>query len=115
MRQGFRLEETSVLTDDFIRELISVGEVDLLVGVPTHNNAATVGEVVQAVRVGLLKYFPRERVVIVNADGGSKDSTRDVIAAASINDVQHSSDLYALRTLHCISTVYDGSEDMKRW
>ena len=81
---------------------------DLLVGLPTHNNAETVGEVVQAIRVGLLKYFPRERVVIVNADGGSKDSTRDVIAAASINDLQHSSDLYALRTLHCISTVYDG-------
>jgi len=47
-------------------------------------------------------------VVIVNADGGSKDSTRDVVAAASINDLQHSSDLYALRTLHCISTIYEG-------
>jgi len=80
--------------------------VDLLVGVPTHNNAKTVGETVQAIRAGLLKYFPRERVVIVNPDGGSKDSTRDVIAAASINDLQRSSDLYALRTLHCISTVY---------
>jgi glucosylglycerate synthase len=80
--------------------------VDLLVGLATHNNAKTVGETVQAVRVGLLKYFPRERVVIVNADGGSRDSTCDVIAAASINDLQHSSDLYALRTLHCISTVY---------
>ena len=62
----------------------------------------------QAIRAGLLKYFPRERVVIVNADGGSKDSTRDVIAAASINDLQRSSDLYALRTLHCISTIYGG-------
>jgi hypothetical protein len=80
--------------------------VDLLVGVPTHNNAKTVGETVQAIRVGLLKYFPRERVVIVNPDGGSKDSTREVVAAASINDVQRSSDLYALRTLHCISTIY---------
>jgi hypothetical protein len=80
--------------------------VDLLVGVPTHNNAKTVGETVQAIRVGLLKYFPRDRVVIVNADGGSKDSTRDVVAAASINDLQRSSDLYALRTLHCISTIY---------
>jgi hypothetical protein len=74
--------------------------------VPTHNNAKTVGETVQAIRVGLLKYFPRERVVIVNADGGSKDSTREVIAAASINDLQRSSELYALRTLHCISTIY---------
>jgi hypothetical protein len=86
-----------------------VGEVDLLVGVPTHNSAKTVGETVQGIRLGLLKYFPRERTVILNADGGSKDSTRDVVAAASINDVQRASDLYALRTLPCISTVYGDS------
>jgi hypothetical protein len=86
-----------------------VGEVDLLVGVPTHNNAKTVGQTTQEIRVGLLKYFPRERAVILNADGGSKDSTREVVAAASINDVQRSSDLYALRTLPCISTVYGNS------
>ena len=103
------LDESSVLTDDFIRQLISVGEVDLLVGVPTHNNAKTVGETIQGIRVGLLKYFPRERAVILNADGGSKDSTGEVVAAASINDVQRSSDLYALRTLPCISTVYGSS------
>jgi hypothetical protein len=83
--------------------------VDLLVGVPTCNNAKTVGETVQAIRVGLLKYFPRERVVILNTDAGSKDSTREVIAAASINDLQRPSDLYALRTLPVISTVYGGS------
>jgi hypothetical protein len=86
-----------------------VGEVDLLVGVPTHNNVKTVGETVQGIRVGLLKYFPRERAVILNVDGGSKDGTRDVVAAASISDVQRSSDLYALRTLPCISTVYGDS------
>jgi glucosylglycerate synthase len=86
-----------------------VGEVDLLVGVPTHNSAKTVGETVQGIRLGLLKYFPRERTVILNADGASKDSTRDVVAAASINDVQRASDLYALRTLPCISTVYGDS------
>jgi len=83
--------------------------VDLLVGVPTHNNARTVGETVQGIRVGLLKYFPRERAVILNLDAGSKDSTREVVAAASINDVQRSADLYALRTLPCISMVYGDS------
>lgn len=79
---------------------------DLLVGVPTHNNAKTVGETVQGIRVGLLKYFPRERAVILNVDGGSKDNTCEVVAAAAINDVQRSSDLFSLRTLPCISTVY---------
>jgi len=102
------LPEESILTDEFLRQLINVGEADILVGVPTYNNAATVGQVVQTIRAGLLKYFPRERAVIVNADGGSRDQTPDLVRGASINDLQHSSDLYALRTLHCISAEYPG-------
>ena len=75
---------------------------------PTYNNAATIGQVVQTIRAGLLKYFPRERAVIINPDGGSRDQTQDLVRGASINDLQHSSDLQALRTLHCISTEYPG-------
>jgi hypothetical protein len=102
------LPETSILSDDFIRELINVGEVDILVGVPSYNDGRTVGQVVQAVRAGLLKYFPRERVVIINADGGSHDGTQDLVRAASISDLSVSSDVHALRTLHSISTQYEG-------
>jgi hypothetical protein len=102
------LAEESILTDDFLRELINVGEVDILIGVPTYNDGGTVGQVVQAVRAGLLKYFPRHRVVIVNADGGSRDASRDLVRAASISDLQHASNLHALRTLHCLSTRYPG-------
>ncbi len=101
------LAEESILSDDFLRQLINVGEVDLLIGVPTHNNARTVGQVVQAIRAGLLKYFPRERAVIINADGGSRDGSQDLVRAASISDLQQSSNLHALRTLHCISTQYE--------
>jgi glucosylglycerate synthase len=102
------LAEESILTDEFLRQLINVGEADILVGVPTYNNAATVGQVVQTIRAGLLKYFPRERAVIVNADGGSRDQTPDLVRGASINDAQVSSDIHALRTLHCISAEYPG-------
>jgi glucosylglycerate synthase len=102
------LAEESILTDEFLRQLIDVGEADVLVGVPTYNNAATVGQVVQSIRAGLLKYFPRERAVIVNADGGSRDQTPDLVRGASINDLQHSTDLNALRTLHSISAEYAG-------
>jgi hypothetical protein len=101
------LPEESILSDEFIRELINVGEVDILVGVPTHNDARTVAQVVQSVRAGLLKYFPRARSVIINADGGSRDGTRELVCAASIND-SVSSNLLALRTLHSISTQYEG-------
>jgi hypothetical protein len=100
------LVEESILTDDFLRELINVGEVDLLVGLATFNDAKTVGSVMQAVRAGLLRYFPRLRTVVVNADGGSRDGTQELVRAASISDMRHVLNLSSLRTLHCISTQY---------
>jgi hypothetical protein len=102
------LAEESILTDDFLRELMNVGEVDILIGVPTFNDAKTVGQVVQAIRAGLLKYFPRQRAVIINVDGGSRDGTQDLVRAASISDLNHISNLNTLRTLHSISTRYEG-------
>jgi hypothetical protein len=101
-----KLAEESFLTDDLIRQLINVGEVDLVVGLPTHNNAKTISPVLQAVQAGILKCFPRERVVIINADGGSRDGTPELITGVSIDDVRHAYKLHALRTLHAISTQY---------
>jgi glucosylglycerate synthase len=101
-----KVAESSILTDDFIRQLINVGEVDVLVGLPTHNNASTIGPVVSAIQVGLLRAFPRERAAIINVDGGSRDGTPDLVTGASIDDIRHASNLYALRTLHSISTQY---------
>jgi len=102
------LAEESILTDDFLRELMNVGEVDILVGVPTYNSAATVGQVVQAIRAGLLQHFPRLRAVIINADGGSRDGTQELVRAASISDMQNATHPQALRTLHSISARYEG-------
>jgi len=101
-----KLAEGSILTDDFIRQLINVGQIDILVGLPTHNNASTIGPVVSAIQVGLLRAFPRERAAIINVDGGSRDGTPDLVTGASIDDLRHASNLYALRTLHSISTQY---------
>jgi glucosylglycerate synthase len=104
-----RLAEESFLTDDFLRQLIDVGEVDILVGVPTHNNAKTIGSIVETIQAGILQFFPRERAAIINADGGSRDSTPELVVSAAIDDAQGSSKVYALRTLHSISTQYAGS------
>lgn len=103
------MEDESFLTDDFLRQLINVGEVDILVGLPTHNNAKTVGPVVQTIRTGLLRDFPRERAVIINADGGSRDGTPELVTGVSIDDARPVSNLYALRTMHSISTQYAGT------
>ena len=102
------MPEESILSDGFVRELMNVGDVDIVVGVPTYNDARSVGQVVQAVRAGLLKHFPRERSVIINADGGSRDGTQDLVRAAAISDLSVASDVHALRTLHSISTQYEG-------
>jgi hypothetical protein len=105
------LAEESVLTDDLLRQLINVGEVDILVGLPTYNNAKTIGPVIQAVQAGILKSFPRERAVIISADGGSRDGTSELVAAASISDARQVSNPYALRTLPSISTQYSRSPE----
>ena len=100
------MPEDTLLSDDFLRQLINVGEVDILVGLPTHNNAKTIEPVLLAIQAGILKCFPRERAVIINADGGSHDDTRKLVIGASIDDVWSASKAYALRTLHAISTEY---------
>ncbi|MDH4101287.1 MAG: glycosyltransferase [Nitrospirota bacterium] len=56
---------------------------DIVVGIPSYNNAATIGHVVRAVDAGLHKYFPDKKAVIVNSDGGSKDGTPDVVKNTS--------------------------------
>ena len=103
------MAEESVLSDELLRDLIAVGEVDLLVGVPTYNNARTAGQVVRAVQVGFLKYFPRERTVLINPDGGSTDGTQEAVRNATVGDFQTLMTSQPLRTLHRISTPYHGN------
>jgi glucosylglycerate synthase len=59
----------------------ALGEADVVVGIPSYNNARTIGHVVRAAALGLAKHFPDRRAVIVNSDGGSRDGTPDVVAA----------------------------------
>jgi glucosylglycerate synthase len=106
-----QLDDGTFLTDDFLRQLINVGEVDILVGLPTHNNAKTIGSIVHAIQSGILHAFPRERAVIINADGGSRDGTPELVTGISIDDVRPASNLNALRTLHSISTKYASSPE----
>ncbi len=100
------MAEETLLSDAFLRQLINVGEVDIVVGLPTHNNSKTIAPVVRAIQTGILKCFPRERAVIINSDGGSQDGTSEIVTGASIDDVRRESKVYALRTLHCISARY---------
>lgn len=98
------MADESILSDDLLRQLISVGEVDVVVGLPTHNNARTAAHVAQMIRTGLVQYYLRERAVILNIDAGSRDGTRELVQAAAISDARDTASLQSLRTLRCIST-----------
>jgi hypothetical protein len=100
------LPEEFLLSDDLLRQLMSVGEVDLLVGLPSHNNAKTIGYTVETIEETFQHGFPRERVVIVNVDGGSKDGTSEVVMNATLPKHPSSRGLTSLRTEHRIVTRY---------
>lgn len=98
------MSQDSFLSDDFLRQLISVGNVDLLVGIPSRNDAKTAGAVVQAVEESVLRNFRRERVVLVNVDGGSRDGTPQAVAEATSLANGNGRGVESLRTLRWIAT-----------
>lgn len=74
------------LRADVHKQIEQFAQADIIVGIPSFNNAKTIGHVVRAVQAGLAKYFPSYRAVIVNSDGGSSDGTMDVVRNTSIED-----------------------------
>jgi glucosylglycerate synthase len=67
--------------------LRALGHVDVLVGIPSFNNARTIGHVVRAVAAGLARHFPDAKAVLVNSDGGSTDGTREVVVRTELGDL----------------------------
>ena len=108
------LTEETLLSDEFVRQLTAVGEVDILVGVPTLNNRDTVERIIDAILVGLVKHYPRERSALINVDRGSKDGTTDAVQAASIPDYRTVLTSNPLRTMHVVSAHYPGVEGQGR-
>jgi hypothetical protein len=102
------VESTSTLSDTLLRQLMAVGQVDILVGLPTLNNAATVVDIVRAINVCFTRDFPRLRTVLINSDGGSTDGTPDVIRDATVSEADMVLTSHSLRTLHRVVAPYHG-------
>jgi len=71
------------LDDEAKRYLAQIRPVDIVVGIPSHRNGRTIGEVVKAVVQGL-EQFPHRRILLMNADGGSSDNTTHYISEAQV-------------------------------
>ena len=70
---------SSALTPAIKDEIARLGCADIMVGIPSYRNAATIGYVVRAAQAGLVQFFPDLRPVLVNADAGSPDGTQRVV------------------------------------
>jgi hypothetical protein len=102
------VEHESTLSDELLRQLIAVGQVDILVGLPTLNNAATIVDVVRAIHVCFTRDFPRLRTVMINSDAGSTDGTPELIRAASFTGADMVQMSHSLRSLHRVVAPYHG-------
>jgi glycosyltransferase involved in cell wall biosynthesis len=60
------------------KRIEEIESADILVGIPCYNNEKTIDHVIQMVTHGLAKHYKDKRSVILIADGGSTDDTREV-------------------------------------
>jgi hypothetical protein len=60
------------------KRIEEIEQADILVGIPCYNNEETIQHVIQMVTHGLHKHYKNMRSVILIADGGSTDDTREV-------------------------------------
>ncbi len=52
-----------------------IDKVDILVGIPSYNNAHSIEKVVMTSAEGLEMYYPQQKSIIINSDGQSQDNT----------------------------------------
>lgn len=99
---------STILPDELLSQLMAVGQLDILVGLPTLNHADTVAASVRATHVVFDGSYARERTLLLNVDGGSSDGTPDAVREASFLEGETVLASFSLRTRHRISAPYHG-------
>ncbi|MFH1656832.1 MAG: glycosyltransferase family 2 protein [Candidatus Nealsonbacteria bacterium] len=55
-----------------------IKKVDIVIGIPSYNEADNIARVVEQIDKGLVKYFSNKSAVIINTDNNSSDKTKDI-------------------------------------
>jgi len=105
------LADETFLSDDLLRQLMSVGEVDLLVGILSHRSANTMRRAAHHIEKSLQQNFVRQRVAIISVDGGTvEDSASDErYGDGQDGNNSYSKGLSTLRTIHRITAAFSGA------
>lgn len=101
-------DPASLLPAEALSAVTSIRGADIVIGIPSYNNARTIGHVVYAAHAGLAKYFPQFTGVIVNSDGGSRDETRDIVLSSRFPDAHVLMVSTPLKPVHRLSFPYHG-------
>lgn len=96
------------MNKEILDQLGGIKQADILVGIPSYNNARTIGHVVRAVQTGFAKYFPDKKCVLVNSDGGSTDGTMEIVRNTAIEDFQSVLLHHKISPLFKLATPYHG-------
>ena len=62
-------------------------DADIIVGIPSLNEADNISFVAQQLALGLKRYFPNFSAVIINVDNNSKDGTKDAFLSSDTGNV----------------------------
>lgn len=62
-------------------------ETDIIVGIPSLNEADNIAFVARQIALGLKQYFPTHSAVIINVDNNSKDGTKEAFLGAETGNI----------------------------
>jgi len=71
--------DNSALDDETAERLNEIKKADIVIGIPSYNNADSIGRVIKAAELGLAKYFPFYKGLIVISEGGDVQATKDAV------------------------------------
>jgi glucosylglycerate synthase len=100
--------DETFLPDDLLRQLMGVGEVDLLVGVSSTAAPNVLSSVVQAITQSFQHQFVRQRVVIVLLDDGVNHPDGLPVVPADAQSKPRVHGLTTLRTIHQVTASFAG-------
>jgi hypothetical protein len=102
------LSEDTFLSDDLLRQLMNVGEVDLLVGISSPVASPTNPETLRIIERSFQQNFLRQRGVIVNvcATAGSNGDAPAPELSALADGITRSTESPALRTVQRVSADF---------
>lgn len=82
------VEELGALPEGVFKELENMkGYVEVVVGIPSYNNAGTITYVAETAAEGLLRYFDGKGMIL-NSDGGSQDGTKEVFMSSETHGIK---------------------------